>query len=241
MRRPVAALGLAAGVSLIAAAPTVSHPGHGYLPVSIKNLSYSPATLDALQGDTVIWFWEGADRNHSVTADPGQDEVFDSDPAGPPSQSTHSSSDSFSHRFTQVGTFNYHCKVHPSMRGTVRVAPFGGGEAPPDETAPALSKVVAEPSRFCVRRGRRCRRPGTVLEFTLGEKADVLIEIRRRKGSRSHGGVVDALDPRGRVGRNRVKLRGGRLKPGAYRLSVVATDAAGNSSRTRRVDVSVRR
>lgn len=240
MRRR-AALPIAAAALLVPAAPTASHPGHGYLPVSIANFAYSPATLDAQVNDVVIWFWDGADRNHSVSADPGQDEAFDSDPDGPPTQETHKPSEGFQHRFTQVGSFTYSCKVHPTMKGTVRVAPAPGGEAPPDITAPALSRVVAKPARFCTKRSRRCRRKGTVLEFTLGERADVLVEFHRVRNGKAYGREVDALDPRGKPGRNRVRVDGARLKPGRYRVSVTATDVAGNSSRTRRLYVTVRR
>lgn len=233
---PIAVAGL-----LAAAAPTASHPGHGYLAVSIRDLSFNPRTVEAVQGDTVMWFWDGPDRNHSVTADPDQSELFDSDPDGPPDQNTHKPSEGFPHRFTQVGSFTYHCKVHPTMRGTVNVAPQAGGPPPPDTTAPSLSAVVAKPSRLCTQRSRRCKRKGTVLEFTLGEKADLVIAVRKRRGKRAYGRVVDAIEPRGKVGLNRVKLAGGRLGPGSYRLTVVATDVAGNSSRARRVDISIRR
>jgi plastocyanin len=240
MRRALIAAAAGAG-TLVLAAPTASHPGHGFLSVSIKNLSYTPAEVQALQGDTVVWFWDGNDRNHSVTADPGQNEAFDSDPNGPPDQNTHKPSEGFQHTFTQAGTFTYHCKVHAGMKGRVVVAPQDGTPAPPDTTAPALSAVTAKPRTFCTKRSRRCKKRGTVLQFTLGEAADVLVEIRRRKGKRAVGGVVDALDPRGKVGLNRVRLSGPGLKPGGYRITVTATDAQGNTSRARRLNVTVRR
>lgn len=239
MRRSVLATTVLAAV-LVPAATTSSHPGHGFLPVSIKNLSYNPAEVQAVQGDAVIWFWDGNDRNHSVTADAGQAESFDSDPDGPPNQDTHKPSEGFQHTFTQIGTFTYFCKVHSGMRGRVVVGP-GNGQAPPDVTAPALSAVTAKPRTFCTKRSRRCKRRGTVLEFTLGEAGSVLVEVRRRRGNRAVGDVVDAFDPLGKVGLNRIRLPAGRLKPGAYRFTVTATDEEGNTSKARRVDVSVRR
>lgn len=239
MRR-VTLLSALFALPLLLPATTASHPGHGYLPVSIKNFAYSPNVVQAAQGDSVVWFWDGDDRNHSVTADPGQSEQFDSDPDGPPSQTTHKPSEGFQHQFTQVGTFTYFCKVHTTMKGRVEVQPLSGA-APPDATPPAISRVTAKPARFCTRRSRNCRRPGMVLTFTLGEQADVLVEFRRRRGTKAYGRVVDALDPRGKVGVNRIRVRGARLRPGAYRVSVIATDQAGNSSKTQRVNVTVRR
>jgi plastocyanin len=239
MRRVVLLSALFA-LPLVAPAATSSHPGHGYLPVSIKNFAYNPQVTQAAQGDTVIWFWDGDDRNHSVTADAGQAEQFDSDPNGPPSQSTHQPSEGFQHQFTQVGTFTYYCKVHPTMKGRVEVQPLSG-VAPPDSTPPAISRVTAKPAKFCTKKSHHCTRKGTVLTFTLGEQADLLVEIRRRRGKKAYGKVVDALDPIGAVGTNKVKVSGAHLKPGTYRISVIATDASGNSSKTQRVDVTVRR
>ena len=239
MRRALLAM-LTTLLVLLPAAVTSSHPGHGFLSVSIKNFAYSPQEVQAQQGDTVLWFWDGNDRNHSVTSDPNQNETFDSDPNRTPTQDTHKASEGFQHTFTQVGTFTYHCKVHPGMAGKVVVAPLSS-QPPPDTTAPALSAVTAKPRTFCTKRSKRCRKRGVLLEFTLGEAADVLVEVYRRKGNRATGDAVDALDPRGKVGRNRVRLPGGSLKPGAYKVTVVATDAAGNSSKARSVNVTVRR
>jgi plastocyanin len=240
MRRALL-LPLTLAALLAPAATTSSHPGHGFLAVSIKGFAFNPPEIQAVQSDTVVWFWDGADRNHSVTADPGQAEQFDSDPSGPPTQDTHKPSEGFQHQFSQVGTFTYFCKVHAGMKGRVVVSPLQGGPAPPDTTPPTLSRVVAKPAQFCTKRSKRCSKRGTVLEFGLSEKADVLVEVRRRKGKRAVGKVVDALDPRGRVGANRVKLPGSALKPGGYRIEVTATDAQGNSSDPKFVNVTVRR
>jgi prepilin-type N-terminal cleavage/methylation domain-containing protein len=61
-------------------------------------------------GDTVRWrFVQGV---HTTTSDTG---LWDSGFLGPPS--------TFSHTFTQVGTFTYHCDLHPDMTGQVIVTP----------------------------------------------------------------------------------------------------------------------
>ena len=80
--------------------------------------SFDPADVTIHAGDTVHWTWGGGGFSHSVTS--GKDGVangiFDSgNKAGP---------FSFSHTFTDVGTFDYFCRIHVSMgmAGVVRVA-----------------------------------------------------------------------------------------------------------------------
>ena len=69
---------------------------------------------------------------------------------------------------------------------------------------------------------------------------------RRNRGSRRCTRYVRAgrtLTRTSKAGRNRVKFTGriGRraLKPGRYRLTIVATDAAGNRSRARRLNFRI--
>jgi plastocyanin len=60
-------------------------------------------------GTTVTWS-NGDAVGHTVTADGG---AFDSGTIAPGT--------SFSRRFGSAGTFAYHCKIHPSMTGTITV------------------------------------------------------------------------------------------------------------------------
>ena len=53
-------------------------------------------------GDTVTWVWTNG--HHSTTAAPGQLESWDSGVQNTPF--------TFSHTFSQLGTFNYYCMVH---------------------------------------------------------------------------------------------------------------------------------
>ena len=77
--------------------------------VYIQNLAFSPSTITILVNSTVIWtnFDQVA---HTVTSDTG---LFDS--------GNIASSNTYSFKFTSIGTFTYHCKIHPSMTGTVIV------------------------------------------------------------------------------------------------------------------------
>lgn len=60
-------------------------------------------------GDRVVWTNQDP-TDHTVTADDGS---FGS--PGLPSGGT------FAHKFTQAGTYAYHCSIHPSMNGVVTV------------------------------------------------------------------------------------------------------------------------
>lgn len=98
----------------------------------------------------------------------------------------------------------------------------GGGPAP-DTQAPALRalKVTGKVA------GRRPR-----IAFTLSEPARVRLVIKRR-GRRAQRSALDAV-----AGTNRVRAPR-RLARGRYRLSVVATDAAGNASTPARLHFTV--
>jgi plastocyanin len=77
--------------------------------VTIKNLKYDPPKLTIKPGETVQWINKD-DNDHTVIAD---DESFASDNLG--------SGDKFTHTFDKKGTFKYHCKYHPRMKGQVLV------------------------------------------------------------------------------------------------------------------------
>jgi len=76
--------------------------------VKIVNFAFRPATLTVAAG-TKVEFHNDGDVAHTVTRKNG----FDSKRIPPGS--------SFSVRFKSPGTFAYHCKIHPEMRGKVIV------------------------------------------------------------------------------------------------------------------------
>ncbi|MEX1187382.1 MAG: cupredoxin family copper-binding protein [Gemmatimonadaceae bacterium] len=79
--------------------------------VNIKDLAFSPATLRIKVGQTVEWV-NGDPLAHTVTAD---DKSWGS---GFVNQGGR-----FTYRFTQAGSFPYHCEPHPQMKATVVVEP----------------------------------------------------------------------------------------------------------------------
>lgn len=79
----------------------------GNTEISIKNFAFTPVDLIIKQGDTVRWTNEDSTQ-HTVK--------FDSFESGSLGQG-----DSYSHTFTEKGSFTYHCGVHPSMTGQIIV------------------------------------------------------------------------------------------------------------------------
>lgn len=77
--------------------------------VSIKNFSFSAATVTVASGTTVTWTNNDA-VTHTVTADDGS---FDSGNIAPGA--------AFSHKFSTVATVKYHCSIHTMMTGSVVV------------------------------------------------------------------------------------------------------------------------
>lgn len=77
--------------------------------VSIIDFAFQPDSLVIKRGRGVTWTNTGA-KPHTVTSDTG---VFDSGTLAPGA--------TFSQTFKQSGTFAYHCAIHPSMTGFIKV------------------------------------------------------------------------------------------------------------------------
>jgi len=81
--------------------------------VVIKSSSFQPSEITVAAGDTVTWTNEDS-ATHTVTGDKtvaGDD--FESGNLG--------NGKTFSHTFSQAGTYPYHCSIHTNMKGTVIV------------------------------------------------------------------------------------------------------------------------
>ena len=75
--------------------------------VVIKNFSFAPVQLNIKAGTTVKWINEDS-APHEVNS-----ETFNSE--------TLNTGDSFEFKFTQNGTYDYFCSLHPSMNGKIIV------------------------------------------------------------------------------------------------------------------------
>src|SRR3989304_5289142 len=108
-----AATVVALTVLLALAAPRAVHSQQP-LSVAIQNFEFRPVTLRVTirSGETrqeVRWVNNGSVA-HTVPADRG---AFNSRPLAP--------GDTFSFAFTAAGTIDYHCEIHPTMKGQVAI------------------------------------------------------------------------------------------------------------------------
>ncbi len=106
---------------VLAAAAALAAGGSGQVrEVAIPGKFFSPAALDVLVGDSVIWR-NGDSTSHTVTAD---DSSFDSGYVPPGGM--------FAMAFPKPGFYTYHCTIHRFMYGVVRVVPvaLSAPEAP---------------------------------------------------------------------------------------------------------------
>lgn len=76
--------------------------------VSIRNFAFQPATLRVARGTQVRWT-NASKVTHTATRAGG----FDTRRIAP--------GDSAAVRFNRKGTFAYHCKIHPFMKGKIVV------------------------------------------------------------------------------------------------------------------------
>jgi len=74
--------------------------------VSVQDFSFTPSTVAVAMGQTVTWEF------HSLHTSTSNQRFWDSGERG---------SGSYVAAFLDAGTFGYHCSMHPSMTGLVRV------------------------------------------------------------------------------------------------------------------------
>jgi plastocyanin len=92
--------------------------------VTINNYTFTPHSIAVTPGTTITWTNKQADDNHTVTADNGTFDTGVINKGGGHASLT----------FNTVGTFTYHCKIHPFMHGTVVVSANATTPPPTDET-----------------------------------------------------------------------------------------------------------
>ncbi len=104
-----------------------TQPPAGTVSVTIRDFTFSPATVTIKAGTTVRWTNDGPSA-HTTTSDGG---AWDSGSLSPPSGGGGyggggSAGGTFDFTFMQPGSFPYHCSIHPpssypGFTGTVTV------------------------------------------------------------------------------------------------------------------------
>jgi plastocyanin len=77
--------------------------------ISMENLAFTPASVTIPPGTNITWV-NNDSVTHTVVSDEG---LFESDEM--------SGSGTFSHVFSNPGTYSYHCSLHPTMKVTITV------------------------------------------------------------------------------------------------------------------------
>ena len=81
-------------------------PVTGVTEVTVDDNEFEPDAIEVPVGTTVTWRWSG-DAEHNVVGDGFESPVQEEG--------------DFSYAFTDSGTFDYRCTLHPLMRGEVVV------------------------------------------------------------------------------------------------------------------------
>src|SRR5205807_1256027 len=103
---------------------------------TIANFSFSPDPVTIPVGATVKWTNDDG-VTHTITADDGS---FDSGPTGPHG--------TFTQTFSQAGTFTYHCTIHTSIHGTIKVGtPMTTTTAAPSTTTTTVAPTTTTTAR----------------------------------------------------------------------------------------------
>jgi plastocyanin len=246
-RRPRAAalLGLALALALLAAPSALASNRR----VAISHYQWSRAEIQLDLGEHVTWYWVGPDTMHSVTGSSANDAGLDSDPGK--ATPRHSIGDTFQLTFNTPGTYDFQCKLHPTVRGTVHVSSVPGDpntEVDPipksnvDLTAPYVDGLGLRSTSF--------RRHGTALRFGIDERATVdaeyyrLVARRHRRHARPHRKFAGWQQWHAHVGLNGVRFanrsRHFRPVPGRYVATLRFTDASNNTARPRRLHFEIR-
>jgi plastocyanin len=97
---------LAACLLIILARPVAA----ATVPVSIINYTFVPDTAQIVQGDSVVWTNNGTHQHTATSGAHGvPDSLWDSGYLNP--------GDMYGHKFPNVGSFPYFCKIHYPMNG----------------------------------------------------------------------------------------------------------------------------
>lgn len=112
--------------------------------------------------------------------------------------------------------------------------------APGDVATPRLTRVRLSKRVVCVKGvSAACATSGGTVAFTVDEAVTIVLVLRRDGSGATNTLKAVRSEGPGTV-RFKEKIEGRRLRPGTYRLTVNAVDAAGNESRPRVLSLRVR-
>ncbi|RVW04456.1 cupredoxin domain-containing protein [Rhodococcus spongiicola] len=110
----IAGIALIATISGCTTAATVDQPTDSdkALTVEVTNMSYSPSSITITAGQTVTWVFDDRGAPHDVVGVGDAESVL---------RSPLRTSGTWQFTFTEPGTYDYTCSLHPDMHGVVVV------------------------------------------------------------------------------------------------------------------------
>ena len=121
-----------AGALCISAANATVHT------VTVQNISFSPATFNAVVGDTVEWVWASGTHTTTSRGIPNGAATWNND--------MNSSSTIFKYKITTAGTYNYWCAIHTTMMEASFTVTAATGVQPVTSNTKPMAKFFPNPA-----------------------------------------------------------------------------------------------
>ena len=229
---------VAAIVAALALAPSA---GASNRRISISNYQWSDAQIELDLGEHVTWYWVGPDTMHTVTGDSPNSAGLDSDPGVALPQ--HKIGDSYRVDFNAPGTYNFVCRLHSTVRGSVTVSDTPGDPASEQDPEPKSAIDLRPPKvRHLSLAKDPIRGRGEQLHFALDDRAKVDADYYKiDAGGKRHFAGWDKW--RGYIGFNEIRFgrRGDhfRAERGRYVALLRATDTNGLESKPREIHFKI--
>lgn len=210
--------------------------------ISISNYQWSNPAISLDLGEHVTWYWIGPDTMHSVTGESANAREIDSDKGiGLPQ---HKIGDSFRLDFNTPGTYDFVCKLHSTVRGTVTVSDTPGDPVTEQDPIPKSQVDLRPPKmREITLAPNPLRGRGGQLRFAFDDRGKVDADYYKvdAGGERHFSGWAKWS---AHIGYNEVRF-GGRgdhfdAEPGRYVALVRGTDKGGNVSDPREIRFEIR-
>jgi plastocyanin len=214
------------------------------------NNKWNPPTPTVAPGDSVTFTNPGGGFHNVCVAKPGLDpasgcgEFRNGDPGPNWSGAGYTNT----HTFATAGTYKFYCQVHTtSMEGTITVKPPDGTGTTNTET---ITDTITQPTNttptntapdttapaFTGKLRRKASRRSLILQLGSSEDATLDVAVFRRPPHGRSFAKVGKTSLKVKQGRNTVTVprkAAGRVRSGAYRVTLKLVDAAGNHSRSR--------
>lgn len=225
----------AALVLLLTAALLLPAPaGAANRRVAISDYQWSIPDVEIDLGEHVTWYWTGPDTMHSITGQPPNATQWDSDPGTLPN---HPIGDDFQLDFDQPGVYEFQCKIHSLVRGTVTVSNQPGDPVAEPDPVPKSNVDLTPPKMRRIALSGRFGPRGAPLTYSLNEAGKLEAEYYRY----SHGGkprFAGYATYQAHVGFNNARIGQRkphfRPKPGRYLVELRVSDAAHNVSKAKK-------